>query len=605
MEMKKTMYMKATLLFCFMVCAALFTGCSDDDEVATLTEGQGEVTFKFVRNKVFTISTLEDMARLKVTLEKDGNKINLKTVDLTGNEDELTSEVLALEEGTYQVVKYVAYNNKGAQIQEAYVDDENNITVKHGEMATFYFPVSIRFVYVNNQLRNQLFGLCEQVLGTDSTKWPKTWRVENEDLLTWENLEFEVDDYGNITYLATIIFDNKVFPGMKKLPELISTFSTLEGIQIMNIPEFEELPESLDKSTLYSILIMNTGFKAFPKNFEKMKNLRSLTVVNSQLTELPARLGELLELRDLEISGNTISEFPAALAEKLQKVVSLRMNDTKLTTLPSNIFGMKMMSTFDFRNNPNLNALPENRGEGVRMGGLLLDNCGFTSIPKIAKGRLRTLTLANNKITSVSESELNGLSDELETLVLDGNKINTFPKMNSESLIELKLNDCGLSAIPDLSALPNLRSLALAKNNIKAIGDGVFSKNPYISILDFSDNVGLTSFSANAGIYLKEQEDVIKGVTEKVSKPFYLHCVNVDNCPSLTWQVPATWCCIENFKMENKEDLLLPRRNVIVYNRNSSGVTRAVCPVDGCKATYELPRDLDEYLESLKKKSDE
>lgn len=88
-----TKYMKATLLFCFMVCAALFTGCSDDDEVATLAEGQGEVTFKFVRNKVFTISTLEDMARLKVTLEKDGKKINLKTVDLTGNEDELTSEV--------------------------------------------------------------------------------------------------------------------------------------------------------------------------------------------------------------------------------------------------------------------------------------------------------------------------------------------------------------------------------------------------------------------------------------------------------------------------------------------------------------------------------
>lgn len=40
----------------------------------------------------------------------------------------------------------------------------------------------------------------------------KTWRVENEDLLTWENLEFEVDDYGNISYLATIIFDNKRSP---------------------------------------------------------------------------------------------------------------------------------------------------------------------------------------------------------------------------------------------------------------------------------------------------------------------------------------------------------------------------------------------------------
>ena len=250
--------------------------------------------------------------------------------------------------------------------------------------------------------------------------------MENEDLLTWENLEFVVDDYGNISYLANIIFDNKTFPGMKNCQNLSVHSSTLEGIQIVDIPEFEELPGNLDKSTLYAIQIMNTGFKAFPKNFEKMKNLRSLTIVNSQLDELPARLGELPELRDLEISGNKISEFPAALAEKLQKVVSLRMNDTKLSTLPSTIFSMKMVSTFDFRNNPGLNSLPESRGEGVRMGGLLLDNCGFTSIPKIAQGRLRTLTLANNKITSVSANELNALSSALDILILDGNEIKSF-----------------------------------------------------------------------------------------------------------------------------------------------------------------------------------
>lgn len=597
--MKMTKYMKATLLFCFMICAALFTGCSDDDEVATLAEGQGEVTFKFVRNKVFTISTLEEMARLKVTLEKDGNKINLKTVDLTGNEDELTSEVLALEEGTYQVVKYVAYDNKGAQIQEAYVDDENVITVKHGEMATFYFPISIRFVYVNNQLRNQLFGLCEQILGTDSTKWPKTWRIENEDLLTWENLEFEVDDYGNISYLANIIFDNKAFPGMKKMPELISSFSTLEGIQIMDIPEFEELPDNLDKSTLYAITIMNTGLKTFPKNFEKMKNLRSITIVNSQLTELPSNLGELPELRDVEISGNNIAEFPAALAEKWQKVVSLRMNDTKLSTLPSNIFGMKMISTFDFRNNPNLSSLPESRGEGVRMGGLILDNCGFTSIPKIARGRLRTLTLANNKITSVSESELNALSSELNTLILDGNKINSFPKMESSSLIELSLNDCGLTVVPDLSDLAGLCVLSLNKNKITEVADGTFTACEKFAILDLSDNSELTSFSNNAGFKLVSQ--VIGEQT--ADKPYYLNCVNVDKCPKLNWTVPATWCCIKNFHVWNKEELELPVRNVIVYNRGSNGVTREKCPVCG-KSEYAFPKTLEEIIAGLKENQD-
>ena len=607
LKMRIATYTKSALLFCLVICATLFMGCSEDDETTTLPQDQGEVTFKFVRNKVFSISKLEEMARLKVTIEKDGKKIESSTVDLNGNEDELTSESLALEEGTYKVIKYIAYNNKGTQVQEAYVDDENVFTVKHGEIATFCFPIDIRFVYINNQLRNMLFGVCEEVLGADSTKWPKTWRVENEDLLTWENLEFEVDDYGNVSYLANIIFDNKCFPGMKKLPATVSTFPTLEGIQINDIPEFEELPDNLDKSSMFTICIINTGLKAFPKNFEKMKNLYGITIVNSKLTELPARLAELPKIRDVEISGNEISEFPAALAEKWQELVYLRMNDTKLSSLPSNIFSMKKVSTFDFSDNPNLNSIPEQRGEGVDMRGLFLDRCAFTSIPKIAQqGKLRTISLAHNKITSVSESDVNALSTNLLTLILDGNKINSFPKMKSASLNGLRLADCGLTRIPDLSELPELRSLVLAKNNITAIGEGVFTHNPYLAILDFSDNAQLASFSDNAGIHLIEQQDVIKNgdgttETETVAKPYYLSCVNADNCPNLRWEVPATWCCIKNFTFDNKEDLLLPPRNVVVYNRNSPGVTRKVCPV--ChKSKYELPMSFDELIESLKKK---
>lgn len=602
--MKLTMYIKETLLLGLLFCATLFAGCSDDDKVQTLGETQGEVTFKFVRNTVYSISKLEEMARLKVTLEKDGKEIVLNTVDLTGDENELTSEILALEEGTYKVVKYVAYNNKGAQVQEAYVDEDNLVTVKHGETATFYFPISIRFVFVNNGLRNMLFGLCEQVLGSDSTKWPKTWRVENEDLLTWENLEFEVDDYGNISYLANIIFDNKTFPGMKKLPEMISSFTTIEGIQIMDIPEFEELPDNMDESTLQAITIMNTGFKQFPKNFEKMKKLHVLTVVDSKLTELPARLSELPELFTVEISGNEIAELPETLAGGWKKVEYLRMNNTKLTALPANIFSMPRVLTFDFCDNPGLTSVPETRGEGVLMGGLFLDRCGLTAIPKIAQGRMKTLSLADNKITSVTADELDALSYKLETLILSGNKIGAFPKMGQTSpereLKMLSLDDCGLTAVPDVSALAALASLSLAKNNITAIGDGVFTGNKYLSILNLSDNANLTTFSNNAGIYLRSQTLSSSGKTETADKPYYLHCVNVDNCPKLTWKVPGTWCHIENFEVTNREDLKLPERNVIVFSRGSAGVTREACTFCG-KTEYELPKSFDEYMAAIKK----
>ena len=611
-----TTYIKNTLLLCLMFCATIFVGCSDDDNngVTPLPEGQGEVTFKFVRNKVYTISTLEDMARLKVTLEKDGQKVTLPTIDLIGDIDSLTSSAVRLENGDYKVVKYTAYNNKGVQVQEAYLDDNNTLSVEHGVMQTFYFPVSIRFVYINNEIRNMLFGVCAEALGNDSTKWPKSWRVENEDLLTWENLEFEVDDYGEISYLACIIFDGKTFPGMKKLPATVSLFPTLEGIQIMDIPEFEELPDNMDKSPLYSIMIMNTGFKAFPKNFEKMKNLRSLSVINSKLTELPIRLSELPEVRDVEISGNEIAEFPKELAEKWQKVVSLRMNDTKLTSLPENIFGMKKVSTFDFCDNQGLSNLPKYRGDNTYMGGLFLDNCSFTSIPEIANTRMRTLSLANNKITSVSQEVVNGLSDQLLTLILDDNKINSFPQMASSSLIELSLDNCGLTAIPDLSKLPELCVLSLNSNQILEVKDGTFTNCTKFAILDLSKNTELRTFSNHAGFTVIDQtvkyrnkklvgDKVVEygdEQTQNIAKPYYLNCVNVDDCPNLTWEVPETWCCIKNFYVWNKEEL-------IVYNRGSKNVVRHECPVckvDGQPRVYSFPKTLEEIIAGLKKNQD-
>lgn len=595
-----TTHIKEILLLCFFFCSAVFTGCSDDkDETLPLPQGQGEVTFRFVRNNVYTISSLEEMARLKVTLEKDGKKIVLPTIDLTGDKDSLSTPAVRLDNGTYKVVKYMAYNQKGTLVQEAYLDQDNLVEVVHGQVMTFYFPISIRVVYINNQLRNSLFGICTEVLGADSALWPKTWRIENEDLLTWENLEFELDEYDNPAYLSGIIFDQK-FKGMKKMPEAVALLATLENIQVLDIPEFEELPESIYKSGISTLTILNTSFKAFPKRFEEMQQLRALTVINSKLTEVPARLSKLEELMLVELDGNDISTFPAELAKGWQKVVMLRMNDTKLTALPANIFEMENVTTFDFQNNPGLSSLPEARPAGTDMGALILDGCSFTSLPKIAHGRMLTLSMGNNKLTSLTEADVNALSTSLLSLNLDGNSLGSFPKMTSGSLIELSLNNCGLSTLPDLSALPALNWMRAAKNQITQVAEGTFTANKKLSLLDVSGNQTLTTISDEAGFNLVEQEDIQEGVVVTVAKPYYLYCVNVDDCPALTWKVPGTWCCIKNDYIENKEEELLPERNVIVYNRNSPGVTRQACTSCG-KTSYQLPESLDEFLEKLKK----
>ena len=359
----------------------------------------------------------------------------------------------------------------------------------------------------------------------------------------------------------------------------------------MDIPEFEELPDNMDKSPLYSIMIMNTGFKAFPKNFEKMKNLRSLSVINSKLTELPIRLSELPEVRDVEISGNEIAEFPKELAEKWQKVVSLRMNDTKLTSLPENIFGMKKVSTFDFCDNQGLSNLPKYRGDNTYMGGLFLDNCSFTSIPEIANTRMRTLSLANNKITSVSQEVVNGLSDQLLTLILDDNKINSFPQMASSSLIELSLDNCGLTAIPDLSKLPELCVLSLNSNQILEVKDGTFTNCTKFAILDLSKNTELRTFSMTRGTFTVTAVHPESGFTrEQLLEDAALAERYSDHPISLSLQAACT-SSLDAGRVSGVEEIAghgvlaqVDGRRVAVGNRRlmeRQGVSAAPCELPG------------------------
>ena len=98
------------------------------------------------------------------------------------------------------------------------------------------------------------------------------------------------------------------------------------------------------------------------------------------------------------------------------------------------------------------------------------------------------------------------------------------------------------------------------------------------------------------------QVDVLPDQTEvTVSKPYYLGSVNVDNCPNLVWKIPETWCCIKNINVGSKDDIELPRRAVVVYNRNSPKVTRDVCPVCG-RSIYEIPKSFEEQLQEVKER---
>lgn len=582
-------YIANSFLYCLVICVAMFTACGDDDNAPeALGQGQGEVIFSFERNQVYDISSLEEMVRLKVTLEKDGEAITLPAFDLKGDKNVMSSEPIRLDNGTYIVKKYVAFNNRGMMVQEAYLESGNLLTVEHGQVVNFYFPIDIRVMYSNNLLRSTLFGICTEVFGNDSTLWPKTWREENDDFLTWENLDFATDDYGNVMYLAEITFDGKFAP-MKKLPSAVAEMATLESIVIRDIPGFEELPDNMYHSNIGSLTILNTGLKTFPDNFGKMAQLGSLTVINSALTEVPASLGGLKKLYAVDLSGNEVTSIPAELASGWNQMRSLRMMDTKLTAVPAEILKAEHIASLDLRGNTLLTSLPDVT-PAISLTTLLLDGCGFSEIPALVKkSNLRLLSMTDNKVGTLNAGMLD---TDMQMLLMDGNPLQGFNGIAHSKLSELSLNRCGLSVIPDLSGTPALTWLHMAGNELTSVPANVFNGCPRIAYLNLADNARLTSISDDAG-FGKDAEN----------KPRYLYSVNVDNCPALKWTVPATWNHIgqSDVIIANKEDSPLGERQVVVWHRGSNGVTRAACGKEGCHINHDnLPKDFEQWLESIK-----
>lgn len=575
---------------------AFFASCKDDNTEIPLAEGQGEVTFRFFERTVYTIDDIKDVARLKVTINKDGKDIVLPTVDVRADGEEMVSEVLRLDVGVYTVVRYTAYNNKGDQIHDVYLPmtGNNKLEVKHEELTSFYFPVNILEVQSADMLKNKLFGLCTEILGPDSTLWPKTWREENDDFKTWENLEFEEDNNHNILYLASIVFDEK-FKGMKKLPANIARFTTLENVMIRDIPEFEELPIELNESNLQSIEIINTSLSSLPENL-KIKNLYKISIIDSKLTEFPTCLSNHEKLEMLDLVGNEISQIPEDAFTKWSKMSQLRIQRTKISSLPANTFtALYRVYTFDFRWNENLSSLPTEvpQKENTKFQGLLLDGCAFTDIPDVVGNirELRTLSMADNKLTSIDFSKLKIGDNYLDQLFFDNNNLTSFnvPAEIKEknSIILLSLNNCGLTAIPDLTNLEKLCYFSAANNNITTVNEGAFKKNEKLSVIDLSGNTGLSTVPANDfGVYTATVNEGLPN--SRTNVPVNLKSLNLDGCTSLEWTVPSSWCCLEgDIMFGGNGDKQLPDYPVIVYNRDAPGVTYAKCWNDDCPFRHE------------------
>lgn len=473
-------------LLCTVIIATGLTACSDDDD--TLSPTQGQIRFQFSKITTYTLSALDDIYSIIITLEKDGQTITLPSQTLTGDESLLSTPDVALEAGDYKLVSYKAfdYNGNLIDILDIKLESDNEFSIKAGETSDYVLPIKIKTPLGINNYYNTLYGLCMEVLGEDKSKWPKSWDFEKGSVDdTWAGLEFLYDDYGNISELTGIIFDGDPsynykdeeqinqalteFKHMKKLPGIISNLSSLTSISIRNC-DLEELPEELKYSNIQSLYVENTNLKALPQSVGEMKYLTHVFLKDNNLTAFPEQLTRLENFYALDIVNERISSIPDNI-RNWKSLRSLRITGTDITGLPDVFNDLYKLSTLDLQDNKQLAALPASiKDTRIPYGdnglytkkalrALLLDGCAFTGIPEeVQHADIKMLSMADNHITHIDAADIENMPD-LTTLILDRNALDGFPRISHSNLGMLSLIGCGLQLQDiDTSGLPALKS---------------------------------------------------------------------------------------------------------------------------------------------------
>ncbi|MEG1616224.1 MAG: hypothetical protein RR202_07935 [Bacteroidales bacterium] len=456
--MKKNNLLQRILLLLSIVFFA--ASCSDDDSVIGMKEGEGQMTFSFIRINGYTLTQMDEVASVKITLEKDGIRKELKSLSMSGNKDSISSEPCFLEAGAYKLVKYCTYDRTAALLTESFPKKDHQFSVENGAKNDFIMPVVVNHKLDKNNILNTLHAICLDALGPDKSLWPKTWNKEH-DLEEWENLEFAEYEDGSIAYVEGLTLDSK-FASMKKLSPSIVNFGALKSLVIRD-NALEELPANFGQLNIESLQISNTNLSKFPESMARME-LYSILLDGNKFTSFPELLYTQKELRVLHLMNEQINVIPAELTT-FKELTSLNLINLNITELPDIFDVLYRISTLDISGNKQLTTLPstikpESFGNQISyLRAIHANGCGFTSIPEeVISPKFKMLMFSDNKLSEVRKSDLEAMTN-LHTLYLSGNKMTSFPTVEMPELRMLVLIGCGLTPDQvDREGMPNLYS---------------------------------------------------------------------------------------------------------------------------------------------------
>ncbi|WVQ83638.1 hypothetical protein IAT38_005780 [Cryptococcus sp. DSM 104549] len=244
--------------------------------------------------------------------------------------------------------------------------------------------------------------------------------------------------------LCRFIYQTPLLPTMD--PEEESSYDSFEFIDIAG-RDLQTIPIFLHLHA-HNIIILNASrnpMTDIPLDFiQACTSLKELRMSNMALKRVPISIRASTTLARLDVSCNRIADLESVALNEVETLVSLKVQNNKLTSMPSYFAQMKSLKYLNISNNK------------------------FESFPSVVceMSNLVDLDVSFNNITELP-SKMSDLKS-LEKLALFSNEITKFPESFS-TLANLRILDVRRNKITDLSvvyALPNLATLQADHNNV-------------------------------------------------------------------------------------------------------------------------------------------
>jgi len=234
--------------------------------------------------------------------------------------------------------------------------------------------------------------------------------------------------------------------------------------------QLKELPEEIGElSFMTHFSFSSNNVVELPAAIGGLKSLVSITAQNNGLIGLPEEIGLLPELEFIFVDDNSIKSLPESIGQ-LEKLNALLIQNNSLTTLPVNFNGLKSLQIFDVSNNP-LGKLPvmDNLQNLEYLG---LSNTKLRTVPEeiFALSNLVSISIDNNEIEELPENLFS--LKQLKYLNVSNNLLTALSPMiqNLVLLENLDLSDNKITSLPkEIAKLQNIVSFIINNNQISEL----------------------------------------------------------------------------------------------------------------------------------------